>query len=444
MPLDPGQRKADASFDEIKARLTKVYEAAARDIIARLDDHQRRLIVEDAKRRRLVKAGKLSEAAYQDWLRRTVYRGKAWETQVKDLTDTLLDANRQALRIIEGQRLEVFTENANFMAYALERGAGMDLSFTLYDRSAVTRIIRNQPALLPTKDLDARKDAAWNRKTIANEVARGILSGASIPEISQNMAAALGRNNDGSMARYARTAMTGAQNAGRIERMQEAREMGIRVKKKWLATLDSRTRDSHAAMDGETRDIDEKFSNGLLYPGDPKGDPAETWNCRCTLINEYEEYPSKGGTRYDQENDEYVEKMTYSEWKKSKISESIGLPKNEHYGKITLSDIIIGRSLGAAAKNYDIKGPDGAIYHYMEGTRVKNVQVFAGYKTRVMLHEGVAEGLTEQFGGDVEKWQHVKGEGIIDVGDSSERAEVHWFQEETVGQVKHKIKRWLE
>lgn len=112
---------------------------------------------------------------------------------------------------------------------------------------------------------------------------------------------------------------------------------------------------------------------------------------------------------------------------------------------IKLPDTDIPRSVGAKALNYDIEDKaTGTVYHYAEGTKIQNREVFAGYGTSVPLHDGVAEGLTRQYGGKAEQWQHVKGVGIIDDDGDNVRAEVHWFQEESVGQVKHKIKRWLE
>src|ERR1017187_1297337 len=36
-------------------------------------------------------------------------------------------------------------------------------------------------------------------------------------------------------------------------------------------------------MDGESVDVQETFSNGLDYPGDPSGDAAETAGCTCTV-----------------------------------------------------------------------------------------------------------------------------------------------------------------
>lgn len=45
-----------------------------------------------------------------------------------------------------------------------------------------------------------------------------------------------------------------------------ARQMGCDTVKQWNATLDGKTRDSHAAIDKEWKELEEPFSNGLMYP----------------------------------------------------------------------------------------------------------------------------------------------------------------------------------
>ncbi len=96
------------------------------------------------------------------------------------------------------------------------------------------------------------------------------------------------------MDNFARTAVTGAQNAGRIDRMHQAQEMGIRVRKKWLAAHDDRVRDSHAELDGTVVDVDEDFvtinGNHIAFPGDPSAPPEEVYNCRCTLVYVYPDF----------------------------------------------------------------------------------------------------------------------------------------------------------
>lgn len=114
---------------------------------------------------------------------------------------------------------------------------------------------------------------------------------------------------------------------------------------------------------------------------------------------------------------------------------------------IKIKDTIIHKSAGAKSRNYKVVNKDtGVEYEFAPGTRVQNSEVFAGKGTKHSLHEGVADGLTQQYGGTPSKWQHAKGYGTIVDPESGEefRAEVHWFQEETVGKVKFKIKREVD
>ena len=54
--------------------------------------------------------------------------------------------------------------------------------------------------------------------------------------------------------------------------------------KTWLAAHDNHTRASHREYDGMTIPLKEEFATNLMFPGDPDGDPAEVYNCRCSLI----------------------------------------------------------------------------------------------------------------------------------------------------------------
>lgn len=104
----------------------------------------------------------------------------------------------------------------------------------------------------------------------------------------------------------------------------------------------------------------------------------------------------------------------------------------------------IGTSLGAKAKNYDVLDTTtGILYRFVEGTRIESPTVFAGYKGAKPLYEDTVAGLVKEFGGEADKWQHVKGIGTLDVDGEEIMAEIHWFQEESVGKVKFKVKEWF-
>ena len=83
-------------------------------------------------------------------------------------------------------------------------------------------------------------------------------------------------------ARAGVIARTEVHNATQYGTMQGYKQGGLSTKI-WVAVMDGYTRDSHAAVDGEERPIDRPFSNGLMFPGDPKGSAEEVINCRCVI-----------------------------------------------------------------------------------------------------------------------------------------------------------------
>lgn len=121
------------------------------------------------------------------------------------------------------------------------------------------------------------------RRQIVGAVDRGYREGSTLPEAASSI-----RGIIPAIARYradtiARTETHGAANYGSNE---AAKLTGLPLKKEWLAAEDERTRETHAAADGQIVGQDEAFDVGgsaLMYPGDPSGPPEETINCRCTL-----------------------------------------------------------------------------------------------------------------------------------------------------------------
>jgi uncharacterized protein with gpF-like domain len=319
---DAGTAYTDSAVRAMERRFRSIYRQAQEEIIGKLDEHTKALNALDEVNRAKVENGELSPAKYRQWLNEEVFKGKQWKDKVDSVATSLLYANQQANDIIEGKKRAVFGENATFQAFKMEHDAGMDLSFSIYDSATVTRLIKESPELLPRKVVNGAKDKAWNRTKISNCVTQGIIQGESIPQIAERIAKSVTSDNMSAMTRYARTAMTGAQNAGRMEMLHEAQGMGIKVKKKWLATLDARTRDAHAELDGQEQDVDKPFRSALGnidYPGDFHAHPANTWNCRCTLIYVYPEYPAENAQRRAKNEEtgewEKISDMTYSEWK---------------------------------------------------------------------------------------------------------------------------------
>lgn len=81
--------------------------------------------------------------------------------------------------------------------------------------------------------------------------------------------------------RIARTETTIAMN---LATNQAGVESGVLIDKEWISAGDGKERPTHAELNGEQVDMNEPFSNGLMYPGDPSGDAGEVINCRCTFL----------------------------------------------------------------------------------------------------------------------------------------------------------------
>jgi len=81
------------------------------------------------------------------------------------------------------------------------------------------------------------------------------------------------------LRRLARTEIHGAMSSLRHDTIRDAG-----VFEQWITCEDADVRDSHVELHGQITRAGDPFSNGLRYPGDSSGDPAEFINCRCSSV----------------------------------------------------------------------------------------------------------------------------------------------------------------
>ncbi len=116
---------------------------------------------------------------------------------------------------------------------------------------------------------------------VRKEIAEGLAALEDTPKIAkrlQGLYEGFGRNRSYVIAR---TEVGGAANYGTH---QAAEQSGVVETHTWVSSRDDRVRDSHAAIDGETVPLKERYSNGLLFPSDPAGAAADVVNCRCVEV----------------------------------------------------------------------------------------------------------------------------------------------------------------
>ncbi len=397
---------------------------------------------------------------------------KALKTQVQSILETL---QTNEFETVSEYLTKSYEDGFIGTMYNLQ-GQGIPLIFPI-DQKAVVNAIQHETKLSNDLYTAMGHDIKTLQKKISGEISRGISGGHTYSEIARNVSnwARIPRNN---AMRIARTEAHRIQCNATMDACEKAKAKGADVVKQWDSSLDKRTRESHVRVDGEIRELDEKFSNGLMFPGDPNGGASEVVNCRCALLqrarwalgNNYTKWDSDAPVSIDDDGETQfvnVDAASFKEFKgyykditgqmtmnfansgSNRVLNSVQkikpLEKSGKSSKIELEDTVIHKSVGAKSKNYDIFDAEtGEYFHFAEGTKIQNSEVFAGYKVKKPLKEEVAEGLAEEFGGDPKKWQHAKGNGVVNYNGEELKAEVHWFQEETVGKVKFKVKKWLD
>lgn len=322
---DLGHKLTDKELAKLERRIAKLYREAGEELQATIDAYFEQFKKRDEEMKALigtVQNGKeWTEADYKQWRLNQIGRGERYQAMRDKVAHRMTDANAVAVSYTNDATPGIYSLNRNYSAYTIEQVAG-NVGFDLWDEQTVKRLMVEQPDLMPyyppKRALKRGIDLAYGKKQITASVTSSILQGKSIKHMADDLQKRITTMSRDSAIRTARTAVTGAQNAGRMDSYAAAEKMGIKLKKEWLATLDARTRHSHAMLDGEQVPQDKKFSNGCRFPGDPQGPPWEIYNCRCTLIAAVDGVDTSTAQRRARNADpgqtEVISNMSYAEW----------------------------------------------------------------------------------------------------------------------------------
>ncbi len=321
---DKAHRETDDILKALEERIAAEYSRALVQIKGKLAEYLRRFRVKDEIKRRQLAAGEITKEYYDYWRKGQIIIGKRWEEMRDVLATDFVNTNLIIKDMVSETLPSVFAINHNYGTYQIEKSALVSTSYTLYSRETVLKLIRDNPKLLPdlrpgselAKKIAINKDLQWNERKVQSAVLQGILQGEDMEQIAGRINS-VAKMNHTAVVRYARTAVTGAENAGRQEAYKRAINLGIDTRNQWSATLDFRTRHSHRIIDGEIAEVGEKFSNGCIRPGDSNGPGSEIWNCRCSLVPFVEGMDKN--LHPDSSKMGKLGNMSYEEWQQSRI-----------------------------------------------------------------------------------------------------------------------------
>ncbi|WHI80820.1 phage head morphogenesis protein [Staphylococcus epidermidis] len=226
---------------------------------------------------------------------------------------------REVAKAIKQSQQNVYIEKYMMSLFLYEVASQTSMNFDIPTTQTIQTAIE-QPIefikLVPT--LQKHRDDTLKR--IRMHITQGIMSGEGYSKIAKALRDDLGMAKAQSI-RVARTETGRALSQAGLDSAMVAKDNGLDMKKRWYATKDTRTRDTHRHLDGTSVDIEDNFhSSGCVGPA-PKlfvgvASAKENINCRCKLlyyINE-DELPTTMRTK----EDGAIPFTTYREWEKDK------------------------------------------------------------------------------------------------------------------------------
>lgn len=146
--------------------------------------------------------------------------------------------------------------------------------FNLAPNDAIAFLDQREPVI---NDINA---TTWD--SLKTSLQEGLANGESYDQLADRVKAIYNAASSGRAQTIALTETNVAINSGRDLAMKQA---GVE-RKGWLTSHLENTRLTHTANEiysdaNNGIGIDETWPNGCDYPGDPKGAPGETINCRC-------------------------------------------------------------------------------------------------------------------------------------------------------------------
>ncbi|PTG09736.1 phage head morphogenesis protein [Staphylococcus chromogenes] len=232
------------------------------------------------------------------------------------------DYNQVAKAIKETQH-NAYIEKYMMSLYLYEMATQSSMEFDVPTASVINKAIE-QPIefirLVPT--LQKHRNEVLKRIRI--HITQGIMSGEGYSKIAKALRDDIGMTKAQSQ-RVARTEAGRAMSQAGLDSAKVVKDNGFKMKKRWSATKDERTRDTHRHLDGQSVDIDNNFkSSGCVGPAPHLfvgvASARENINCRCKLLYyiDEDELPGVMRVRNDDGSTEVIPSMSYREWEKLK------------------------------------------------------------------------------------------------------------------------------
>ena len=228
----------------------------------------------------------------------------------KSILATLKSMSVKATRQINTLSSNVYQESFFREGFIINNLSDINVNYGVLSPEKIAASVEND-----LKYIGLKRNRTQVVLNVRGEITSSLIQGESYTKMARRIKGALEKNINNAM-RIARTEAHRSQIKGELDCIDYNREQGIIVKKSWMATLDTETRDDHAAMDGQEADKDGYFhfpSGGKTQGPGQSGIARQDIHCRCNITEIVDDIkPQKRRVR----EKGITEYQTYDEWAK--------------------------------------------------------------------------------------------------------------------------------
>ena len=237
-----------------------------------------------------------------------------------ELVATLRDSGQIIEPILTNYKELQMTDGYYSTFYQIEAQGKVTVNFLGLNKDLIRDSVSSSIDGLNLSERLKRNHGVVSRK--ATDIIRnGLIKGESYSDMARKITEETGALQRQAMT-IVRTEGGQLRSEGRLRGQREAVNLGIDLKKRWVSTLDSKTRSTHISLDGQVREIDDMYESNAGNRGlapNLFGVSEEDVNCRCESVIEIEDIPPT--VRRDNITRETIPYTTYNEWYKERVGE---------------------------------------------------------------------------------------------------------------------------
>ena len=111
MKSDIANAKTEQQIKKLESDITSIFGEAQKDIEVKMTDFTQKFAVKYDIHHQELEDGKITQSQFDSWVKGQVFQGKQWQAKKDQMAKIMGNADKIAMKVINGESVNVFTIN---------------------------------------------------------------------------------------------------------------------------------------------------------------------------------------------------------------------------------------------------------------------------------------------------------------------------------------------